>query len=131
MLQTQLVDLSHVSSKFLSSVVEQSRISLQKEHSEQKQSDLGIQAQLNKVITMLEGQCHDPELLAVYIILSINLAIHFLGCIAIQFLKTRITNWFLRQNQMGLMMGICTNTQTYTVPEAQIDQPCNSQCCTP
>ena len=28
------------------------------------------------------------------------------------------------------MMGICTN-RTYTVPEAQIDQPCNSQCCTP
>ena len=126
MLQQRLVELNQVQSRFLSSVVEQSRISLERQNEKQMDNNDDMKTQLTKVGTILEGQRHDPELLYVYIFLSINLGIQVIGFFAIQFLKTRIANWILMNNQQGLLMGVGTSTRTY------MDNPApEPPCCSP
>ena len=88
LLQKRLLSLNHISSNFLSSIVEQSRITLQDEHKSQDKVDIGIKAQLNKIETILASQRHQPELLAVYVILAVNLGVHFLTFFGMQYLKT-------------------------------------------
>ena len=117
-LKTRLLSLNHVNSNFSGTTIEQAKIALLDGHTKLNEADLKMKDKLNKIVTLLQTQRHQPELLAVYIILGINLGIHFLGFLAMQYLKNQIMNWFMRQQ----LLGICTTNRTYNEAPL-IDQP--------
>ena len=58
-----------------------------------------MQTKLTQVDGRLETQCHDPELIYVYIFLSICVGLQVLGFFIVHFLKMCIVIWFLCHNE--------------------------------
>ena len=58
-----------------------------------------MQTKLIQVDGRLETQHHDPKLIYVYIFLSVWLSLQVLGFFIVHFLKNRIVNWFLHNQE--------------------------------
>ena len=97
LMQKRLLTISHFSSSFLSSVVEQLRLTLQAEHRNQSQIESHLEVEINKVQASLDQQCHQPELSGVYIALAAVLGFNFLTLLCLYLLHNSIVSWFLRQ----------------------------------
>ena len=95
LLQKRLLSLNHFSSSFLSSVIEQLRITLQSEHQIQTETGNGLEKQINKVETILANQRHQPELMGVYVVLAVVLGVNFLIFFGMQLLRNSIVNWLM------------------------------------
>ena len=96
LLQKRLLSLNHFSSSFLSSVIEQLRLTLQTEHQVQNESTTGLETQINKVETILTTQRNQPELMGVYVVLAVVLGVNFLIFFGMQLLRNSIVNWLMR-----------------------------------
>ena len=88
--------LNHFSSIFLSAVVEQTRLTLQKEHQLEAETSTDLKVEINKVQSTLASQRHQPELTGVYIMLTVALVVNFLICFGMTLLRNSIVNWMVR-----------------------------------
>ena len=94
-MQKRLLSLNHFSSSFVSTVIEQLRLTLQSEHEGQSKSSTNLAVEINKVQASLSNQRHQPELMGVYIVLAVVLGINFLILFGMQLLCNSIVNWFM------------------------------------
>ena len=96
-LKTRLLSLSKSSTAFISTVLEENRLIMQKEHQDASLIIGHIQVGVNKVRNTLNQQRHEPELTKVYILLTMLIILATLILASIYFIKRSLIDWMIRQ----------------------------------
>ena len=95
-LQQRLVTASQVTNSFLSTIMEQLRLTLQQEHSLVQTSIIAVKSGIDKVHDHLKVQRHQPELYVVYSLLAFIIVMILALLFGLIWLKTSVVNQLLR-----------------------------------
>ena len=96
LLQKHLNSVSHVYTSYLSALIQQLRVKINKDNEGSKNREVAMGSQLHGVQDAIDNFVHEPELAMVYLACSILAALNILTLIGLYNLCQSLVAWFLK-----------------------------------